>query len=113
MKEQIQRVKGTDRVPILLVGNKCDLSVQRQVKTDEGLHLAEFWGCPFVECSAKIAQNVNTVFAEIVREMNFVARQRKQKNSSCFGGCCDSGGAEDRSSSPSSGNNDKSCCVIS
>lgn len=46
------------------------------MRTEEGLALAEFWGCPFVESSAKVAQNVNTVFAEIVREMNYVAKQR-------------------------------------
>ena len=37
MKEQIVRVKGNDRVPILLVGNKVDLEHQREVPTVEGL----------------------------------------------------------------------------
>ena len=31
MRDQIIRVKGTDQIPILLVGNKVDLSHQRQV----------------------------------------------------------------------------------
>jgi len=79
MRDQILRVKATDYVPILLVGNKCDLTHQRQVRNEEGRALAEFWGCPFVECSAKVAQNVNTVFAEIVREMSFLQKQRKLK----------------------------------
>ncbi len=87
MRDQIIRVKGTDQVPILLVGNKCDLTHQRQVRTDEGLALAEFWGCPFVECSAKVAQNVNTTFAEIVREMNYVQKQKLQQKKGCTG-CC-------------------------
>ncbi|KAK6035651.1 Ras family protein [Cooperia oncophora] len=39
MREQIVRVKGTEQVPILLVGNKCDLQHQRQVRTDEGIAL--------------------------------------------------------------------------
>jgi hypothetical protein len=39
---------------------------------------------PFAECSAKNAHNVNTVFAEIVREINYVQNlQAKQQN-----GCC-------------------------
>ncbi|KHJ84668.1 Ras family protein [Oesophagostomum dentatum] len=42
MREQIVRVKGTEQVPILLVGNKCDLQHQRQVRTDEGIALG---GC--------------------------------------------------------------------
>ncbi|KAE9550387.1 hypothetical protein FO519_006405 [Halicephalobus sp. NKZ332] len=84
MREQIIRVKGTDQVPILLVGNKCDLAPHRQVRTEEGSQLAEYWGCPFAECSAKSAHNVNTVFAEIVREINYVQNNRaKQQN-----GCC-------------------------
>jgi small GTP-binding protein len=33
MRDQIVRVKGTEQVPILLVGNKCDLAHQREVRT--------------------------------------------------------------------------------
>lgn len=87
LRDQILRVKGADQVPILLVGNKCDLEHQRQVRNQEGYALAEFWGCPFVECSAKVAQNVNTVFAEIVREMNFVQKQKQQFKRVCAD-CC-------------------------
>jgi len=81
MKEQIMRVKGTDRVPMLLVGNKSDLEHQREVHHGEGLGLAEMWNCPFLEASAKSTQNVNEVFIEIVREMN--TRPAKRGN-----GCC-------------------------
>lgn len=83
MREQIVRVKGTDQVPILLVGNKCDLIHQRQVRTEDGLGLAEYWACPFTECSAKNAHNVNTVFAEIVREMNYVQNARTKQSQGC------------------------------
>ncbi|KAF5287244.1 hypothetical protein FQR65_LT12288 [Abscondita terminalis] len=65
MKELITRVKGTERVPILLVANKVDLDHQREVTTDEGDSLATQWDCPFVEASAKNRTNVNEVFAEI------------------------------------------------
>ncbi|PIC28534.1 hypothetical protein B9Z55_020410 [Caenorhabditis nigoni] len=44
MKEQIVRVKGSENVPILLVGNKCDLSHQRQVRSEEGLALVQKLG---------------------------------------------------------------------
>ena len=70
MQEQIFRVKGTDRVPIMLVGNKVDLEHQREVSTAEGMALAQMWGGPFLETSAKSKTNVNQVFTEIVREMN-------------------------------------------
>ncbi|KAK6010424.1 Ras family protein [Ostertagia ostertagi] len=83
MREQIVRVKGTEQVPILLVGNKCDLQHQRQVRTDEGIALAEYWSCPFTECSAKNNHNVNVTFAEIVREMNYVQNKARENK-----GCC-------------------------
>ncbi|KRY52675.1 Ras-related protein Rap-2c [Trichinella nativa] len=88
LRDQILRVKGVDQVPILLVGNKSDLEHQRQVRSDEGRALAQFWNCPFVECSAKIAQNVNTVFAEIVREMNYMQKSRHRRKQRCCDGCC-------------------------
>jgi len=37
MKDQIVRVKGSDKVPILLVANKVDLEHQREVPTVEGM----------------------------------------------------------------------------
>ncbi|ESO06541.1 hypothetical protein HELRODRAFT_154062 [Helobdella robusta] len=70
MREQILRVKGRDKVPILLVGNKCDLSPQREVQSMEGSALAQLWNCPFIEASAKSTRNVDEVFIEIVREIN-------------------------------------------
>uniref|UniRef100_A0A915NJG2 Uncharacterized protein n=1 Tax=Meloidogyne floridensis TaxID=298350 RepID=A0A915NJG2_9BILA len=84
MRDQIIRVKGTDQVPILLVGNKCDLAHQRQVRSEDGAALAEYWACPFAECSAKSAHNVNTVFAEIVREINYVQSARQKQRHSFF-----------------------------
>jgi len=83
MREQITRVKGTDRVPLLLVGNKVDLEHQREVATMEGLALAQAWNCPFIEASARNKMNVNEVFAEIVREMN--CNPAKEKRAYC---CC-------------------------
>jgi small GTP-binding protein len=70
MRDQIIRVKGMrEFIPLLLVGNKCDLISQREVKTSDGVALAQSWGCPFIEASAKSATNVDDLFAEIVREM--------------------------------------------
>lgn len=81
MKEQIMRVKGIENIPMILVGNKADLEHQREVPSKEGATLAQIWGCPFLETSAKNTQNVNEVFIEIVREMN--TSPVKESN-----GCC-------------------------
>jgi GTPase SAR1 family protein len=49
---QILRVKDRDWVPVVLVGNKCDLDSERQVTTAEGEELARRYKAPFFETSA-------------------------------------------------------------
>lgn len=67
--EQIQRVKESDNVPILIVGNKCDLENERQVSYEEGKQLAESFNCKFFETSAKQRINVEESFYELVRNV--------------------------------------------
>ena len=52
---------------IILVGNKCDKSYEREVSREEGLALARTFECPFLETSAKDAVNVERLFMDIVR----------------------------------------------
>lgn len=62
LREQILRVKDTDDVPMVLVGNKCDLEDERVVGKDQGLNLArQFNMCSFHETSAKAKIGVNDV----------------------------------------------------
>jgi len=42
-----------DSVPIVLVGNKTDLYVDRMITTDQGKRLASSWNAAFLETSAK------------------------------------------------------------
>jgi GTPase KRas protein len=78
-REQILRVKDEDHVPMVLVGNKCDLEEERQVPTAEGSDLAKSFGCPFIESSAKQRINVEEAFFELVREI------RKHRNKGAEG----------------------------
>jgi Ras-related protein Rap-2C len=48
-----------------------------------GHALAEMWGCPFIEASAKSRINVNEVFAIVVREMNMMSEKRQKKSFCC------------------------------
>ncbi|KHJ85062.1 Ras family protein, partial [Oesophagostomum dentatum] len=48
-----------DRVPMILVGNKCDLEDERVVGKDQGLNLARQIGSAYLETSAKAKINVN------------------------------------------------------
>jgi len=54
-------------VPIILVGNKCDLEEDRVVQTEEGKRQATRWNIEFMESSARDNINVNEVFFKMVR----------------------------------------------
>lgn len=83
MRAQILRVKGSENVPIILVGNKCDIFDEREVSAHEGKELAEEWGCPFFETSAKTRHNVDQVFAEVVRRMKTSGAGRNGNKRCC------------------------------
>ena len=62
IKDQIMRVKNIETdIPIVLVGNKCDLEDERVVGRHIGESLARSFGCTFLETSAKLETNVNEV----------------------------------------------------
>ncbi|RLN53899.1 hypothetical protein BBJ29_008772, partial [Phytophthora kernoviae] len=73
-KDKILRAKDVDNVPIVLVGNKCDLEVQRQVAAGEGKELARQWGCAFMETSAKERILNEECFYQVVREIRKAER---------------------------------------
>ena len=68
-EQQILRVKDKDNFPMIMVGNKCDLESERQVSSEEGYRLAQSFGCPFIETSAKARTNVDKSFYDLVREI--------------------------------------------
>ena len=49
-------------VPLVLVGNKCDLMNDREVSTDEGRKLAEQMKAVFLETSAKNNQARDIIY---------------------------------------------------
>ncbi|RMC00243.1 hypothetical protein DUI87_22848 [Hirundo rustica rustica] len=67
-REQIKRVKDSDDVPMVLVGNKCDLPA-RTVETRQAQDLARSYGIPYIETSAKTRQGVEDAFYTLVREI--------------------------------------------
>ncbi|KAJ6250093.1 ras-like protein rasb [Anaeramoeba flamelloides] len=82
--EQITRVKDSDDVPIIIVGNKSDLENERRISKGEGQDLAKTFGCPFFETSAKFRINVDESFFESVREIKnqnekLLSNENKQK----------------------------------
>ncbi|EAL61602.1 hypothetical protein ACTFIW_010371 [Dictyostelium discoideum] len=71
LREQILRVKDCEDVPMVLVGNKCDLHDQRVISTEQGEELARKFGdCYFLEASAKNKVNVEQIFYNLIRQIN-------------------------------------------
>ncbi|MBN3311987.1 RASK GTPase, partial [Atractosteus spatula] len=73
-RREIARVKDSESVPMVLVGNKCDLA-SRPVDSRQAQELARGYGIPFVETSAKTRQGVEEAFYSLVREI----RKHKEK----------------------------------
>jgi len=78
LKDKIVRIKDTmaeangqeeATIPMVLVGNKCDLEDEREVKYDDGKSVADRWGCTFFETSAKTKKNVHECMHQLIREI--------------------------------------------
>eukprot|EP01129_Flabellula_baltica_P003413 TRINITY_DN1317_c0_g1_i4.p1 TRINITY_DN1317_c0_g1~~TRINITY_DN1317_c0_g1_i4.p1 ORF type:complete len:193 (+),score=30.26 TRINITY_DN1317_c0_g1_i4:116-694(+) len=69
-RDLITRIKDTDDVPIVLVGNKCDLNDQyRLITREDGEMMAKAFRVPFFEASAKTRENVEESYFELVRQI--------------------------------------------
>ena len=62
----------------ILVGNKCDLIDKRQVTKERGKQLADSYGIPFIETSAKSNENIEKLFIDSTRA--FIEKQFKLGN---------------------------------
>ncbi|CDK25714.1 unnamed protein product [Kuraishia capsulata CBS 1993] len=88
IRDKILDSTGQDQIPMVIVGNKSDLNLQRQVSQQDLKDLAqEFGGCPYIECSAKQNEKVSRAFEIIVgaieEQQNPTADQEVQEGSSC------------------------------
>jgi len=63
-KNELHAVAGTD-VKSLMVGNKTDLTEERQVTFEEGKKVADDLGMSYLETSAKTGENVNHAFGAL------------------------------------------------
>ncbi|QFZ28529.1 putative ras-related RSR1 protein [Clavispora lusitaniae] len=85
LREQVLRIKDTDNVPMVLIGNKCDLDDERVLSIDDGIKVSQSWGLvPFYETSAMYKTNVDEAFIDVVRqimrkEAQMSAEKKQQK----------------------------------
>ncbi|XP_032831406.1 GTP-binding protein Rheb-like [Petromyzon marinus] len=75
---------GSVQVPIVLVGNKKDLHLERVIPCEEGKRLADAWKAEFMESSAKENQAAVDVFKQIIVEIEKADGAVPQPKSSCL-----------------------------
>lgn len=70
LHDQLLSVKGDKDIPLVLVGNKADLSDYRTVSAERALAVSKRWGdAPYYETSAKFKLNIDEVFIDLVRQI--------------------------------------------
>lgn len=67
--------------PILLVGNKNDLSSHRQVYHKDALQLSKSWKCKYIETSAKNPIEIKHIFISLVQQILHSDSPIKSKSS--------------------------------
>lgn len=66
----IKQIKkySEEKLPILIIGNKCDL-IRRQVLEKDGKAVAELYGVDFIEASAKEDINVKAAVNKLLEKV--------------------------------------------
>ena len=97
IKEQLNMILDVDDntlIPIILVGNKCDLEEYRQVQSSDAQRLAEEWKVKYFETSAKNKTNIHKIFEELVylieaNNQNIIQNTSNQKERLYYNhNCC-------------------------
>ena len=73
------------KVPIILVGNKQDLSEERKIEFSDAKNLADSWGCEYIETSAKTNFKCKEVFEKLA--IKIVESQNPSLKTSKCPGC--------------------------
>lgn len=84
IRERLLDLSGIETIPILLVGNKTDLHMERVISTEEGNGMAKRWKAGFLESSAKENKAVLGVFHAMLDEID---KQQNGGQETKGGGC--------------------------
>ncbi|XP_046396080.1 GTP-binding protein Rheb homolog [Ischnura elegans] len=80
--DKLLDMTGKVHVPVVLVGNKTDLHIERMISTEEGKRLADSWKAVFLETSAKQNESVTDIFHTVLTEIER-ANGNVQEKSNC------------------------------
>jgi len=70
LREQIIRIKDDIDIPMVVVGNKCDMEEDRVVPRARAFQLVQQWGSkPYYETSARRRINVDEAFVNLCRQI--------------------------------------------
>ncbi len=70
LRDQIVRIKDDAHVPLVIVGNKCDLEEDRAVSRARAFSVSQNWGnAPYYETSARRRANVDEAFVDLCRQI--------------------------------------------
>ena len=72
------------KYPMILVGNKQDLANERQVLYQEAKDLADSWGIPYIETSAKTNYNCKEAFEILIKNIIKFKNELKNKKKKCI-----------------------------
>ena len=74
--KKMRELIPVDNYPIVLIGNKIDLEIQRVISKEKGEEIAKKYNFPFYETSAKTGDNINESFECLID----LIIQYKEKN---------------------------------
>ena len=70
LRDQIVRIKDDPLVPLVIVGNKCDLEEDRAVSRARAFSVSSSWNnAPYYETSARARRNVDEAFVDLCRQI--------------------------------------------
>jgi GTPase SAR1 family protein len=97
-------------IPLVLVGNKLDLAMERKVSHQRGKELSRHWKCPHYETSAKTRTNVDEIFYDLVGQIIAIREEavRSRKASGTGSSLGAAGEKDDDDDTVGAG-----CCVVS
>jgi len=69
IRNGIVRHKQASDVPMIVVGNKCDMIKKREVELKDAKEITKNYGCPLLESSAKNDININEIFYNLIDQV--------------------------------------------